>query len=78
MTRSKFYCEALSQGENCVNVGTTRALSENSESADYQTLASSGQGTPCPYNNKNHKLNRLIGLYNPLKHRIMKKYRESV
>ena len=53
----------MSQGENCVNVGTTRALSEVIEPADYQTPASSGQGAPCPYNNKEtqiKQINRII------------------
>ena len=53
----------------CINVGTTRALSENGESADYQTPASSGQGTPCPYNNKEpqiKQINRI--LLSPEKH----------
>ncbi len=36
--------------ENCVNVGTTRALSEKKdEHTDYQIYVSGGQGTPCPY-----------------------------
>ena len=53
----------------CINVGTTRALSENGETADYQTPASSGQGTPCPYNNKEpqiKQINRI--LLSPEKH----------
>ena len=53
----------------CVNVGTTRALSDVSESADFHMLASSGQGTPCPYNNKEpqiKQINRI--LLSPEKH----------
>ena len=53
----------------CINVGTTRALSENGEHADYQTTASCGQGAPCPYNNKEpqiKQINRI--LLSPEKH----------
>ena len=42
-----------------VIVGTTRALSENGEHADYQTTASCGQGTPCPYNNKEPQIKQI-------------------
>ena len=47
----------------CVNVGTTRALSENVESADDQTPASSGQGTPCPYNNKEPQIKQINRIF---------------
>ena len=47
----------------CINVGTTRALSENGETADYQTPASSGQGTPCPYNNKEPQIKQINRIF---------------
>ena len=55
--------ECVMRDVECVNVGTTRALSENGESADYQTPASSGQGTPCPYNNKEPQIKQINRIF---------------